>query len=98
MRILKIVVCDDDELYANEIKYNVMSMMNDRSVSSDCLLFFESRELFEQENYFDMTFLDIEMKPYTGIEIAKKLQKNNPNIIVYNEEKKEFTVCVEFKF
>ena len=76
MRILKIVVCDDDELYANEIKYNVMSMMNDRSVSSDCLLFFESRELFEQENYFDMTFLDIEMKPYTGIEIAKKLQKN----------------------
>ncbi len=80
---MRIVVCDDDKIYANEIKYNVISILRDYNVSPDCSLFFESKEIFKQADSFDMAFLDIKIKPYTGIETAKKLKEINPNIIVF---------------
>lgn len=80
---MKVLVCDDDKIYADEIKLNVKSLLEEKQIQADFDLFLDSNEIYNSKIEYDLAFLDVEMVPYSGIEIAKKLKSINKNIIIF---------------
>ena len=80
---MKIVVCDDDLNYATDIKNNVEHFFQSHYISSSCDLISDSSKLWSKNEKYDLAFLDIQMTPYNGIEVAEKLKRENPNIVIF---------------
>lgn len=57
--------------------------MDRHHISHSIYVYTNSSSVFEQSVQFDMAFLDIEMPGINGIELAKKLRKQNPKIIIF---------------
>lgn len=79
----KIAICDDVEQDAQYITSAVMKWAQKENYSVD-IQAFSSAESFlfqyaEQKNY-DILLLDIEMKNLNGIELAKKIRKDNNTV------------------
>ncbi len=77
---LKIAICDDEQ---NQIEY-ITSLVSSWSVREghDCeIRTFASAEAFlfeyEDNKAYDILLLDVEMKDITGIELAKRIRKEN---------------------
>lgn len=80
---LRIAVCDDDVIYANEIEKNVEIILCEHQINANFSMFTNSAELYNHTDSFDLAFLDIEMEPYNGIETARRLKQLNEDIIVF---------------
>lgn len=80
---MKIVVCDDNETYVDEIQRFVKSFFGDKSIEVDIDTYYNSKELYECNNIYDIAFLDIEMEPYSGIQIAKQIKQINPHVVIF---------------
>lgn len=80
---MRITVCDDEKKYADEIKKSVTEILTELNISAEYDVFSDSTEIYNCNNFYDIAFLDIEMDPYSGIEIAKKLKAVNPYIIIF---------------
>lgn len=80
---MRIIICDDDKAYAEEIEKNVKEMLYEQKIKAEFNVFYDSSTLYNLDAYYDIAFLDIQMKPYTGIEIAEKLKETNPYIIIF---------------
>jgi len=77
---LKIAICDDEQ---NQIEY-ITSLVSSWSVSaghSTEIRTFASAEAFlfeyEEDKAYDILLLDVEMKDISGIELAKRIRKDN---------------------
>lgn len=81
--ILKILICDDDLIYTNEIKNNVERILQNRYISATFCLFNSSVDVIAAPDSYDIALLDIQMPTYSGIEVAEKLKEHNPNIIIF---------------
>lgn len=79
---MKIAICDDEKLFANDIKTKIESFMCKNNIESEIHTFYCSEE-FEDDSFYDIAFLDIEMPGQNGIELATKLKKVNPYIIIF---------------
>lgn len=80
---MKIAICDDDRVFVREVEINIKCLLQDKRISADFDLFYKSDIIYDCNNFYDIAFLDIEMQPYTGIEIAEKLKSINPYIIIF---------------
>lgn len=80
---MKIVICDDNCAYADEIKRTVNAFFSKREAPVSIDVFYDSKEPFDSNIKYDIAFLDIEMEPYSGIQLAKKLKETNPYIVVF---------------
>lgn len=80
---MKIAICDDDKYYVDEIQKNIYEILSEHKIKSDFSVFSDSYELFNCDTHYDMAFLDIEMTPFTGIQVAERLKKINPYIITF---------------
>ena len=80
---MKIAICDDDKYYVNEIQKNIHEILSEHKIKADFSVFSDSYELFNSNAHYDIVFLDIEMTPFTGIEVAERLKKINPYIVTF---------------
>lgn len=80
---MKIAICDDDRVFVREVEINIKCLLQDKRISADFDLFYKSDIIYDCNNFYDIAFLDIEMQPYTGIEVAEKLKSVNPYIIIF---------------
>lgn len=80
---MKIAICDDNTTYVDELQRLVKSFLCNKTIEFDIDTFYNSDELYNCNDIYDIAFLDIEMQPYSGIEIAKQMKKNNPHIIIF---------------
>lgn len=80
---MKIAICDDDRIYVEEILKNVKLILQEKQISADYELFYSSKDIYSCNTSYDIAFLDIELQPYTGIEVAEKLKSINPYIIIF---------------
>ena len=77
---LKIAVCDDEQ---NQIQYitSLVTSWSAREGHNCEIRAFESAEAFlfeyEDDKAYDILLLDVEMKNITGIELAKRIRKDN---------------------
>lgn len=79
---MKIAICDDEKFFADEIKTKVENFMRENNIQAyihtSCC-----SETFDNESFYDIAILDIEMPGVNGIEIATKLKKINPYITIF---------------
>ena len=80
---MKIAICDDDRTYADEIKRIIEVLLYNKMIKFEIDTYYSSQEIYNRTTTYDIAFLDIEMPPYSGIEIAKKLKEANPHIVIF---------------
>lgn len=80
---MKIAVCDDNKTYADEIKRHTENFLQSTGAKFEIDLYYNSQSIYDSSNIYDMVFLDIEMQPYSGIQVAKKLKELNTHIIIF---------------
>lgn len=78
---MNIAICDDEQLYADEIKKHVECYFTRREVPHKIYVFTDGQEAARSEVKFDIAFLDIEIGPVSGLDVGKAMRKNNPNIV-----------------
>lgn len=80
---MRILVCDDDHTFAESLAERVKQQVAQflRRVKVDCVTDPKTLERYPLESY-DIAFLDIDMKPQNGIEIARKLHALRRDMIL----------------
>lgn len=78
---MNIAICDDEQLYADEIKKYVECYFTRREVPHKIYVFTDGQAAARSEVKFDIAFLDIEIGSVSGLDVGKAMRKNNPNIV-----------------
>lgn len=82
--MINIAICDDNKQDMEHIQSYVNEYMNHKKIPFKITLFLSGDELLQNEEEFELVFLDIAMVGMNGIEAGKKLKKiNNDTKIVY---------------
>ena len=81
---MKIIICDDEKAYVDEIKKNVSLFMQERDITTEFDLYTDCTELFGSNcEFYDIAFLDIEMGEIKGTQVAARLKEVNPHIVIF---------------
>lgn len=75
---MRIAICDDEQIYIDEILLKCKSFMPERKITYNC--FFSGEELLKSDILFDFLFLDIEMTGVDGIQVKEILEKQNSQV------------------
>ena len=87
--MFRIAICDDEPAICSHIERIVLDYGRQISNSIEVDVYLSGEELYqylEDGTYYDMIFLDIELKNLNGIEVGKKIRddlKNETVLIVY---------------
>lgn len=73
--MITIAVCDDEPDMLSEITGYIIRYMEQASLAYQIKTFTDGQPLLEEPGWFDLYFLDIQMKHSNGMDIAKKLWK-----------------------
>lgn len=73
---LRVAICDDETLIAEEIKEIIGRRYNDYDID----IYNSGISLFEAEQQYDIVLLDIEMPDMDGMSIAKKMRANSNKV------------------
>ncbi len=80
--MLKIAICDDEDTQRKEIANMIDKVLNLDYKSYKIFQFINGEQLAVSLLDFDIYFLDIQMDNLNGIEIAKKIRRENENAII----------------
>ena len=83
--MLKIAICDDEQVFLNEMEMILNNYLNKIFVKHTIEIFYDGKTLkkaYEEGERFDILYLDIEMSIMNGIEVAKYIRKVDRNIIL----------------
>ncbi len=80
---MKIIICDDEKIYADNISKNIRSFFSERNINVSIEIYYDSNFILESTVECDIAFLDIEMKPVNGIETARILKNKNPGTVIF---------------
>ncbi len=88
--MLKIAVCEDEKIYADQINNLIQEYASLNSVMFDVQLFTNGHTLLSSTTKFDLIFLDIGLPDYSGMDIATMLRNNGLTCnIVFTTSHKE---------
>ena len=78
--MIKIAVCDDDKIFAEELK--LLLTQSEENIEGS--IFNNGKDFIEQFkiNHFDAIFLDIDMPEIDGFQIAKTLKSIDTNCVI----------------
>lgn len=105
--MINIAICDDDEALTGIVEQLLRRIAASQGIDIGCEVFFDGSSLIktvtEQRMYFDLVYLDIEMKETDGICAARTLRNMElPTLIVYischEEYLKELFYTEPFRF
>ncbi|MCR5755827.1 MAG: LytTR family DNA-binding domain-containing protein [Acetatifactor sp.] len=77
MKTINIGVCDDEEYFLNKLVECIKVYTDENNYDLKCKIYLNAQDLLEavaQDCNFDILFLDIEMKPISGIDAADHLR------------------------
>lgn len=78
---MNILICDDDIEFIKKIKYDITKNMD--SIDIEYHIFTKNNDFLSiSTNIYDVIFMDIDLIEIDGINIAKKLKKLMPNVLV----------------
>ena len=82
MKILKIAICDDEELFLNRLYDHLITILEDEQNNIDRYTCGEALLDSFCANKYDIIILDIEMTGLNGIETAKEIRTVDRNVII----------------
>ena len=79
--MLSIAICDDDVIFARHLKESIISIFSVQGILCNIKSFDDAESLVEslQDEYFDIIFLDIEIKNDNGIVIGNLIRDELQN-------------------
>lgn len=80
---MRIVICDDERKYIDEIRNVLDTELTKSNMQTEVVIYDNCEQLYNEADYFNIAFLDVEMQPYSGIEVARRLKKTNPYLIIF---------------
>lgn len=80
---MKIAICDDEQLYVNDIKNHVELFLTENSIAYEIDTFTDGEALLKCKTHYDIAFLDVEIGRIKGTDIAKELKKINNYIVIF---------------
>ncbi len=80
---LRIAICDDELICAEEIENNVRGVLTEKSICAKVDIFTDCTVLYKSGKAYDIAFLDIGMSPYDGLTLAKHLKDLNENTVIF---------------
>lgn len=80
LQVIKIAVCDDEELFQNKIKEKISNYLEEKGCPCDICCFSSGRDLLdkiqkEKEKDFDIVYLDINMEQMDGLVTAAQIRE-----------------------
>lgn len=83
--MIKIAVCDDENIIASQIENIILSTCSSESILACVDVFYSGKALEEeiigQGTNYDLIYLDIQMKNGDGITTAKNIRKKDENVL-----------------
>ena len=80
---LKIAICDDEQLYIDNIVKHLDFFSIDNNIDFEKSIFTNSFDMLASDIKFDIAILDVEMDNMNGIKLGEELRKRNPHIILF---------------
>lgn len=83
--MVRIVICDDDPHFLTSLRSDIRKILNEHKIDA-VIHVYDSAENIPEQIYWDtdIFFLDIDFKgkPYTGIDIAKRIRETRQDSII----------------
>ena len=79
---MKILICDDEQTYLDILRIHVEEYMQHHHILYRMTALLDASQLDEEE-VFDLAFLDIQMPNIDGITLAKQLRQRNPKLALF---------------
>lgn len=80
---MKILLCDDEQQYIDELKMHIEEFMKSRSINFEIHTFNNPQAVVESDTVYQLAFLDIQMDELDGISLAKILKERNSKIVMF---------------
>ena len=81
---MRILICDDDPLFTNELNKAIQSFFKKNHFKCpDICIYSNGEEFLKDTDEMDLVFLDIEMPGISGISVGKKIKTDYPNAIIF---------------
>lgn len=80
---MKILICDDERKYIQELEACVHAYMCNRFIHHEILTATSAHPVIAADTRFDLAFLDIQMEGVNGIELAQELRRRNSKIAIF---------------
>lgn len=79
---MRIAICDDDVKCIEDVKRHLEQYFKEHGMDLDLVTYNDPERLMHSDLDLDIVFLDIEMPEINGIELGRKLQSANKNLIL----------------
>ncbi len=80
---MRILICDDEVQYVNELKVYVQEYMKNHFIQCSIDTSSSPKEVLKKNETYDLVFLDIQMPEINGLEIAHKLKERNSKVVIF---------------
>lgn len=80
---MKILICDDEIKYINDLKVHVEEYMKNRFIDFSIDTAMNPNDVLKNGEAYDLAFLDIQMNEIDGISLAKELKSRKGKVIVF---------------
>lgn len=80
---MKIVICDDDAHYVEQLYIHITEYMKNRFIECDITTTTNPISIVKSDKKFDLAFLDIQMDQIDGISLAKELKRRNSRLALF---------------
>lgn len=80
---LKILLCDDEKVYLDDLSEKLNSYMQCRGIEAEIVTSQCAAAVLQQDLLYDIAFLDIEMDSLDGIALAKALRQCNARVMIF---------------
>lgn len=95
--MINIAICDDKVEFSNRLEEILIEIIKEENIQADIDIFQSGDELLDKlrtdKNYYDMIFLDIEMKGMDGLETAKEIRREDEiTTLIYVTSHKSYAI------
>ncbi len=80
---MKILICDDERHYVDELKQHIDTYMDRKGVSYETDTICDPKTVLNSDAVYQLAFLDIQMNEIDGISLAKELKERNSKIVIF---------------
>ena len=101
--MMKILICDDEQQYVDELKIHIENFMQSRVADFTIDTANNPQAVADSNEIYQLAFLDIQMDELNGISLAKNLKERNSKIVIffvtsYNDYQDEAMDLRAFRF
>ena len=81
--MMKILICDDEQQYVDELKIHIENFMQSRVADFTIDTANNPQAVADSNEIYQLAFLDIQMDALNGISLAKILKERNNKIVIF---------------